>query len=645
MQQANFAVVLVWSSVLSLNALAQQSNTGTPPKPKPPGTTKPAATSAKPQPKENAVKEAEPELTPQQQRALGLVREAGQEAGGLDDKRSAAQIQAKAADLLWPHDAALAKELFAKSFETGLAHYRDTADDNLRKVGRNATVSRPDVLLDVIRLVNKHDSELGRSYTEKYVEEKKRQREAQQNKPVNPALDRLLGDNQAAAAGLWRVADSLLEAETKLSYEVAGRALALAVTPETAFYLAKLAGKDRKLADQLYARAVNRLRADPAPLPGHLQVLTAYPFGSNSVRLLNGQDSHGYGFGGTREFTVDPQVVRLFLTTAYAVLTRVAEPAMAQLPDGATRLNTAFYVARSLEPKVAEFQPALLDEWRALALRLSTAVADKTRQSLETQAQRDSAPQEKQAPRNPQEDLQNALTRAEQATDPSQRDTLYARAAQVANDAGETERALEIAGKINDLPLRIKLKSWINYGAADRASRDKKWDDARRYALEVEATEERAYLLFQIATALLKEKDTPRASAMLEEAYQQATAAENSPRKVKALLGIANVFAASDFVRGFEVAEAAVKAANQLQRDKTGLAPDDTALTRVLEIGGSTMTNTNNVEGFDLGRTLANLAKHDLERALSLLRGLDHLALRYTATVTVAESLLKQTAK
>lgn len=62
----------------------------------------------------------------------------------------------------------------------------------------------------------------------------------------------------------------------------------------------------------------------------------------------------------------------------------------------------------------------------------------------------------------------------------------------------------------------------------------------------------------------------------LEEAYQQATGAENSPGKGNALRGIVNVFATDDFVRGFEVAEAAVKAANQLPCDKTGLAPDDT---------------------------------------------------------------------
>lgn len=645
MKQANFAFVLLGSCVLLASVQAQPANTGTVSQTKPPSTTKPAAAPAKTPPKENTAKETEPELTPQQQRALSLVREAGQEAVGLDDKRSAAQILAKAADLLWPHDAATAKEWFTKAFDAGLAHYRDTGDNNIRQVGRGASVSRPDILLDVIKLANKRDAELGRSYTEKYIEEKRRQREAQQNKPVNPGLEQMLGSNQSAATGLWRVADSLLEAETKLSIEIAGRALALSITPDTASYLAKLSGKDRKLSDQLYARALNRLRADAAPLPGQLLVLVAYPFGLGSVGLYNGQNSQGYGFGGPRDFTVDPQVVRLLLTTAHAVLARVAEPATLQLPDGAARLNSAFYAAKLLEPRVAEFQPSLLDEWRTVTLRLTTVVAEVTRQSLETNAQLNATPREKRPPRNPQEETKNALDRAEQATDSKRRDGLYAQAALAANDAEETERALEIAGRVMDLTQRRNLKSWINYAAADRAQRAKKWDEARRYALDVEALEERALLLFQIAAALLKENDNARAASLLDEAYQQATNAENSSGKVKALLGIANVFASADFVRGFEVAEAAVKAANQLPRDKSGLTPDDAQSVRVLESGAGTMVYSGNVEGFDLGRTAANLAKYDLERGLSLLRGLDHLALRYTATVTVAESLLKPVAK
>ncbi|MBI1762426.1 MAG: hypothetical protein HYR56_13420 [Acidobacteria bacterium] len=640
MKQANFAFLLALSSVLLGSALAQPQSPGAAPKTKPPGASKPVAAPAKPQPKENAAKEPEPELTPQQQRVLSLVREAAQEAGALADKRSAATIQARAADLLWPQDQPTAKELFAKAFDTGLNYYRDTNDDNRRKIIEGAYLNRTDVLLDVIRLVNKRDKELGRSYTEKYIEEKKRLRETQPDQTSDQDLNRLLGDNQAAATGLWRVADSLLEAETALSVEIATRALALAITQNAAMYFPRLAARDRKLADQLYLKALNRLRADPAPLPSQLLMLTAYPFGTGMVRIADGQTSYGYGFGAAKNFAVDPLVVRQLLSAAYAILSRVAEPATLQLPDSAGRYNAAFYAAKLLEPKVAEFQPALLEEWRALSLRLTTATTEKTRQSLETNAQRDATPSEKRPPSDPQAEIKNNLERAEQATDINKRDNYYAQAALAASQAGEAERALEIAGKTVDLTLRRDLKSWISQRAAERAQTEKRWDDARRYALDVEAPDARAYLLFQLATVLRKEGDTARAGSLLEEAYRQADAAANSPDKVKALLGIANAYILTDFVRGYEVADAAVKTANQLPRDQSGLDPDDNQLVTKLKIGGGSMVNTNSVEGFDLGRTVANLARHDFERALSLLRAVDDLALRYTATVTVAESLL-----
>lgn len=645
MKQANYAVVLALSLVFSTIVFAQQAGTGSAPQTKPPANPKPAAAPAKPQPKENAVKEAEPELTPQQQRALGLVREAAQEAGGLDDKRSAALIQARAADLLWPQDQATAKELFAKSFDTGLAHYRDINDENRRKISEGAFVNRADVLLEVLRLVNKHDKELGRGYADKYIEEKKRQREAKPDQAADKEMNRLLGDNQATAAGLWRVADSMLEVETKLSVEIANRALALAVTQNTAAYLQRLAARDRKLADQLYGQALNRLRADPAPLPSQLLMLSAYPFGSGMVRMTDGQSSYGFGFGDAKNFSIDPLTVRQLLTTAYAVLARVIEPATAQLPDSAGRYNAAFYAIKLLEPKVAEFQPALLDDWRAVGIRLTAITAEKTRQSLETSAQRDATPAEKRPPGDPQAEIEDNLKRAEQATDINQRDSLYAQAALSASQAGEADRALEIAGKVVDLTVRRDLKSWINRIAAERAEKEKRWDDAHRYTLEVEALDARAYLLFQLAIDLRKEGDHARAASLLEEAYRQADAAEVSSGKVKALLGIANAYAPSDYVRGFEMAAAAVKAANQLPGDKPGLDPEDNQLVSQLKFGQGSMMNSNSVEGFDLGRTLANLAKHDLERTLSLLRSIDNLAARHSATLTVAESLLRPAAK
>ena len=635
MKQAIFVRALAWSLLFSLTAFSQQTNTGSKQK-----------TSAPAKPTPTPSKEAEPELTPQQLRALSLVREAAQEAGKLDDKRSGATIQAKAADLLWPHDQVAAKELFAKAFDTGLAHYRDTNDDNRRQTSKNTFATRPDVLLDVIHLVNTHDRELARGYTDKYIEEKKRQREAKGAQSSDSYANRMLGDNQAAAAGLWRVADALLETDVKLSAEVAARAAMLTVTPEGAGYLQKLFLRDRKLSDQLFVQALNRLRVDPAPLPSQLLMLTAYPFALGWVKMLDGRSSSSNGVGVPPNFTPDLALIRQFLTVAYGVLTRIADPGTAQLPDAAGRYVAAMYALKLLELKVAEFQPALLENWRVMIAQMTTLVAERDRQFLESNVRNDTAsPRERSSVSDQQDQIKSTLERAERATDISQRDMFYAQAAMYANNANEPERGLDIAGKIMDLTLRRAVKSWIARVAAERAVSDKRWDDAHRYALEIEAAELRAYVFLQLADGLRKSGDHARAASQLEEAYHQAEAAENSPGKVKAMLGIANAYATSDFVRGYEVAEAAAKTINQLPRDKPGLDPDDTGWFSVVTYGQGSTSSSGSVEGFDLGRTLANLAKRDLERGLALLRDLDHPALRYTATMTVAESLLKTAAK
>jgi hypothetical protein len=641
MKQPNHLIVFSLMLCVVLLASAQQPkpDTLTSAKQVPPAKTEPAASNENDRREKPAKKVATAELTQLQLRGLGLIRETGREAVRLDDKRSATLIQATAADLLWDYDEERAKEFFAYAFELGTNYYLESKDNNRRQVSKTAYITRKDVLLEVIRLVNKHEPDLASSYTDKYIEAKNRFQSAPQGGSAQ-SMNQLMGDNQPAAAGLWKVALSFLESDRKLSIEIAGRALMLAVTTETAFYLTTLAGQDRQLADQLYIRALARLVSDVAPLPGALSVLMDYPFATGSLRFVDGKTNSKISYLLPPNVKLDPQLVNQFLATAFTVLTRVSGPATLQLPDGISRINLAFYLAKFLAPKVKEFQPGSLEQWQALINQLTTAVEVSTRSILEETAARDASPRTQTSTINQQEYINDTLSRAEKATDVNQRDKLYSQAAILANQAGDSEKAVEIAGKIIDLSMRRQVKSWIGIYAAERALGAGKFEDARRYALEVDAIDERAYLLSQIAAALQKEKAVARSSEILEEALRLAQAADNTPNKYKALVSIANIFAAVDFARGYEALEAGVKVANQLPI-ATPLTPDDTHLVRVFESERGSANNSRSIAEFELGATLVKLAKGDLERGLSLLNTLDNLPLRYIATLTLAGTLLQ----
>ncbi|NOT63099.1 MAG: hypothetical protein HOP19_23060, partial [Acidobacteria bacterium] len=242
------------------------------------------------------------------------------------------------------------------------------------------------------------------------------------------------------------------------------------------------------------------------------------------------------------------------------------------------------------------------------------------------------------------DDVQSALERAEKTQDPNERDAHFADAAFEALEDNDYEQALSIAGRIVDVELRRRAKSWINYQAAEAAREKKQWDDARRYALEVSDTDQRAFLLFGVAQALLKANDRPRAIEMLQTAQREAEAAEDTPAKVRALIGIANTWAGFDALRGFEAIEIAVKAANQLKEPRT-FDQDDARVVRSFESKFGSRTNTSTVPDFELGRSLVILARHDFERALNVAQTLTHKPAKVAALLTLNESVLKKSEK
>src|SRR5215475_7159200 len=119
--------------------------------------------------------ENKPNMAELRQRGIDLAQQVGEEANGLDDRRSAAIIQAVAADVLWPHRKELARDLFRKAFETAATYYKETLDDSRQQLDKRSWTSRGDVRVEVIKLINKRDPEMGAEYDEKFIESKSRE--------------------------------------------------------------------------------------------------------------------------------------------------------------------------------------------------------------------------------------------------------------------------------------------------------------------------------------------------------------------------------------------------------------------------------------------------------------------------------------
>src|SRR5262245_8114019 len=271
-----------------------------------------------------------------QQRGVELAVRVGEMAKEIDDRRNSAIILAVAADLLFPYREELARELFQHAFDTAVAYYQETPDDNRGQPGKNVGNYRKDVRIEVIKLINKRDPKMGAEYNEKYVEAKKKEdpERAAQEFGSDRNAGRFFGNNVAATNGLIDAANTLLNEDARLAVDIARRAVDLGISPSMSGFLSSLAGRDRTAADGLYLHALERLRSNPAPLPGQLLALSAYPLGEGEIKISDGSNSSSWGFGKSNNFVVNPQLIQSYLTVSLGTLLRLADPAVTQLPDG-----------------------------------------------------------------------------------------------------------------------------------------------------------------------------------------------------------------------------------------------------------------------------------------------------------------------
>ena len=637
---------------------------------------KPSKPSRTPPPSEGKKKDeapAENQAASLRQRALGLLRSAGEEAAGLDDRLASARIQAAAADALWEHDQDRARKLFQSSFETAILYYRE-GSHNSATPEIFSTFIGTHICSEIIGLAARRDPAFGLELGEKYVEEQRRKQQAPHSLsapggrsfdlPLSPpgmSLDELSGTVNSAANELLQTASNLLKDDPKKAIEVAQYAFSKMVPRQAGQFLAQLAGSDRKAADQLFLVALERLRTDINVVPGQLILLSTYPFGVSGYLVTDGRRTTWGDIQVPEGFVIDELLIQQFIGVAFAVLSRTAELDAAQTPDAASRLGAALYATRVLESRVAQYYSGLLPQWQELAAKLSTRATegarqgiDRSIQEIEKESQSAAAPETpgqgkepparakdaaKETAERAKDHLKTLLDHAEKTLNLTERDGLYQEAAFFAfEQLGDIAQALEIADRIADYNFRQEVRSWLSFDGASRALGEQRFDEAWRLALEVQAPDQRAFLMTEVASAVLKEKGRKRATELLDEAVQRTNPVDNTAEKLRALTCIARLFAGFDSSRGFEVMAEAARTANKV----SDYSPGQSQLRRVFRQRGSGFMMSQTVEGFNLESTLAVLARTDFDRALLLAQSLDHKPLKLASLIAVATSVFDQ---
>lgn len=598
-----------------------------------------------------------------QKRGIDILLQAGEEAAAIDDRPTSVRIQLMAADALWKHDQNHARQLFQQAFDLAMADCRETKRDDTINQSRNIYIRSKDMCADVIAAISRHDSALGLELGEKYLEEQSRKESGRystdnsngsgsyistgQFKPIDEELsNELLWSANFAIDSTVSHAQEILDKDPKKAFELAQLVFSTGVPRRAVSFLAILASRDRKATDELCIFAINQLLKRDFPPPGQLLLLSGYVFGESVVQLTDGSGINNLYFPPFPEgFKLNGLLVQQMLKANITMLARAATIPPSHSPNATSYLAAAYFTARKLDPKVAQFQPEILQQWRELTATISSLVSGKPREFTDSQLKEEaqstskqSVPdQQEQQGEQPEEKIKKLFDRASKTLDLEQRDGLYVDAAFEASDGLlDTAQALTIANNVSNALYRQELRDWLAFDGARRALKEMQIDNARKFASEVEAIDQRIFLLVKTADALLKERKRQQADSLLQEAGLLATKADPSAEKVRALMIIAQSYSETDPTRSFEVITEALNTINEM----ASFSLEQLTLKRVL---GSRKNKplTSNIGSYDIGERLATLAHVDFNRALLVARLVDSKQIKLSAIIAIASSTLR----
>ena len=578
-------------------------------------------------------------LSPVQRYSIETIANSGLEAQNLEDTTKAIQLQTIVADVLWGYKEAQSRDFLIKAFDLATQYYK-TKKENTPSARKGLSLEKPDLRLEVISVASKHDRKLGRQFIDQYVEDKKREREekrkqsGQQNR-YDPAF----GDINEASNDLLHTAESLLEADKKSALDLARQSLSGGIPQGMAYLIAQIAERDREMADQLYLFALDRLQQEKVPVPGQLLLLSSYPFGIGNVWISSGKTMNSYSFPVSEKFTADDKIIQQFIGTASIILQRTAETDWSQFADAQSRVGAALFAAKLLQPRIAQYRPALLEKWYEISNTLfaitdieNRIAVNKSVNQITTQLLNRETPANE--PQKAEDQISSLLDRAQKATDLNKRDDFFRRAALIASSRGDIARAMEISNRIGNIEYRKKVQARINYTAAKIAIRDKRLDEASKYAVEVTPIDQSALLLIEIARVALEDKDNSMVFSLLSKAEKRVTVENDTPEKLRALTSLVNLNIKVDLEHSFDLASQVIKTANNLP----DYSPDQPALeSSFTNASGEVISLAiDSPEEFDLWKALSALAKSDFWRTISLAESINKKPTKLVALVKVA---------
>ena len=577
------------------------------------------ATSTAPTP--DAAKQQE-EKAKLEAKAIVMLEQVISEAQALRLPENRIQVQIIAADLLWDRSAARARTLFADA--GAVLSQLMVNDDSDREDIQMLNRLRRELVLSAGR----HDAELGYQLL----------RQTQRPAPATNAGNRrrgMLDQEDNLEQNLLAV---IAATDPKVAYQKASESLDKGEYPVSlSRVLAQLQSKDpeafKKLSDKTIGRlgsdsllanlsaanlAMNLLRPGPRVAStstantsaNNQQVLSESAFrdllGNSITAALSATPRTNTGTNNPRRMQRNVTSGVIIGSSSEGGPVEVyMDPSRAgqnQLDPAQVQQNSARMLLRGLQGILPQIDQYLPERSQALRQKLSElGMGDNSLENFGNQM------------RNVQQGGSENLLNAASAAPPPIQSRLYQQAARMAVEEGNTDRALQIANDHLDESARNSIMQAIDFKKLTSAVSADKLGEIRQKLAALPSDSDRIRYLADLAAAT--QKDNPKlALRFAEDARSLVSKRAVNYQDLENNLRVAEVFAAIDPKRSFEVLEPGIAHLNELLAAAQVLSGFEVEVFRDGELplrGGSQLGRV--VARY--GQELASLARLDFEHA------------------------------
>ena len=551
--------------------------------------------------------------------ALGIIEQQIGATRTFDNRLQRITVLIRAADLLWTFQQKKSRATFTEAFDLAVQNYRDKGDE-LMSVGKTMMISLSDPRYTVIEAIAKHDTVWAKKLTDQILKEEQQEAEDKPTKDIQR--------DRKTAEKLLMMADSVLTADEAAALNVARNSLRYPATFYLSQFLYKLAGVDQPAGDQFYQEALTAYAS--APMERFLY-LSSYPFGNDR----EAGETPGYAiYRVPAGFAPNSRLQRMFVQ---AILRRVRESTDYQSDpasdDQLSEPEQMWLALTRLETQIQQSLPDLVAEVRAAKGNLYVQLSPTSQRQVGRIANPDDGPQKT---------FDEQVEAARKNPNVDERDRQLAVAIIGASKDETLDHVLSALDEIADSTLRQPLLNWLYFERTERAIKDQKLDQARKFAVRVEELDQRAWLYLRIAEESLKHNpDQTEARDLLDEVVAAAAKAPNTPVTARAFMGVAYLYTKFDMNRAIAVMGEAVKCINRIEQ------PDFSQQFVIRKIEGKAFSTYAAIytPGFGPEAAFREIGKIDFDNLLNLASTFSDKFLRASTTLAVVDVCLQQKSK